>query len=293
MECGTSIVRKELNDLKAVLNQNVKSSTTRTDKNRGGKSHFSLVQTPSEFDKNMIQTVLLDDLLPFVTFKKAFMKIDVEFHENCVLKGGEQFFKSVEIPYVFMEWSLRQPDTGGQILDFMKRHKYTPRQPMFQGDKTRLFNFQSGLFWTHMDLKGQISTIMEKERFLYFGYASNLLKERLLVDKPGAYKKFICVGKLKSLFWKEMSDDSLRSSLMIRNDKSEANSDFVRDENVVAEIGSENKSDATQNCPKHKASKTTNNKIMEKERFLYFGYASCNCCQTTSYVPLMHKLKVI
>ncbi|ESO95945.1 hypothetical protein LOTGIDRAFT_175026 [Lottia gigantea] len=62
------------------------------------------------------------------------------------------------------------------------------------------------------------------------------------------------------------SDDSLRSSLMIRNDKSEANSDFVRDENVVAEIGSENKSDATQNCPKHKASKTTNNKVRTRDR---------------------------
>ncbi|ESO90373.1 hypothetical protein LOTGIDRAFT_164300 [Lottia gigantea] len=70
----------------------------------------------------------------------------------------------------------------------------------------------------------------------------------------------------QSLFWKEMSDDSLRSSLMIRNDKSEANSDFVRDENVVAEIGSENKSDATQNCPKHKASKTTNNKVRTRDR---------------------------
>ncbi|KAK6185825.1 hypothetical protein SNE40_007973 [Patella caerulea] len=38
---------------------------------------------------------------------------------------------------------------------------------------------------------------MSKEKFYHFGYASNMLKERLLVDRPNAYKKFVCVAKLQ------------------------------------------------------------------------------------------------
>ncbi|ESO96268.1 hypothetical protein LOTGIDRAFT_174923 [Lottia gigantea] len=127
---GTKIMRK-----KSSSNITLESSTATIMKDNTGLSHIKVVQTPSEFDKNTIQTVLLDDLLPFVTFKKAFMKIDVESHENSVLKGGEEFFKSVEIPCIFMEWfqHAKKQDTAAEILDFMKRHKYTPRQPKLEG----------------------------------------------------------------------------------------------------------------------------------------------------------------
>ncbi|ESO96267.1 hypothetical protein LOTGIDRAFT_174922 [Lottia gigantea] len=94
-------------------------------------SNIKLVNTPMKFNKNVIDTVLLDDLLPFVSFKKAFMKIDVEEHENSVLKGGDQFFDSVDIKYVLMEWfqNAKNPRSAKEIIEFMKKHSYSAESP--------------------------------------------------------------------------------------------------------------------------------------------------------------------
>lgn len=58
--------------------------------------------------ENPIDTILMDDLLEVITFKKAVMKIDIEGHEIRAFARSELLFKEVHIPLILMEWAWRQ-----------------------------------------------------------------------------------------------------------------------------------------------------------------------------------------
>ena len=65
-----------------------------------------------------IDTVLLDDLVPFIPFKKAVMKIDIEGHEHKALSKAEELFNKVKIPYIYMEWTFLKSFKGEASEDF-------------------------------------------------------------------------------------------------------------------------------------------------------------------------------
>ncbi|KAK6166611.1 hypothetical protein SNE40_023262 [Patella caerulea] len=94
----------------------------------GTRVHPVNSSTGTSFNPNIIDTVFLDDLLPLIPFKKAFMKMDVESHENSVLKGGNNFFATLDIPYVLMEWfqHVNNPVSAMEIINFMTLHNYKP-----------------------------------------------------------------------------------------------------------------------------------------------------------------------
>ncbi|ESP01877.1 hypothetical protein LOTGIDRAFT_172344 [Lottia gigantea] len=100
-------------------------------------------------DKNTATTVLLDDLLPFVAFKKAFIKMDVEGHENYVLNGGEQFFSAIDVRYVLMEWTAHNKDSrsGRQIVAFLRRHGFSPSKPTILKKTFKENEGNNNIFW--------------------------------------------------------------------------------------------------------------------------------------------------
>ncbi|XP_041367476.1 uncharacterized protein LOC121382060 [Gigantopelta aegis] len=76
-----------------------------------------------------LYTVLLDDLLPLVTFKKAVMKLDVETHELQVIKGGTQFFKQIDVTSILMEWMFHKNDEGQQLKVLVMNLGFKPFDP--------------------------------------------------------------------------------------------------------------------------------------------------------------------
>ena len=80
-----------------------------------------------------VQTATLDDLLELPDFdlKKVIIKMDVEGYENRVFRGGEKFFKRVDVRAVLMEWMwLKTGPAGQEIIDFLTRHGFTPTRPV-------------------------------------------------------------------------------------------------------------------------------------------------------------------
>ena len=75
---------------------------------------------------NVVQTILLDDLIPFFKDYSVFIKIDIETYEWKALQGAEKFFNEIDVAYVLMEWSYhREHGDGPEIIDFMfKRGLY-------------------------------------------------------------------------------------------------------------------------------------------------------------------------
>ena len=69
-----------------------------------------------------INTVMLDDLVPFIPFKKAVMKIDIEGHEHKALSKAEELFNKVEISFIFMEWMfLGKYKHGSEDFDLVNK----------------------------------------------------------------------------------------------------------------------------------------------------------------------------
>lgn len=53
---------------------------------------------------NTLQTIYMDDLLEFMTFDKAILKMDIEGSEGKAIQKASNLFKEKYIPFVFMEF---------------------------------------------------------------------------------------------------------------------------------------------------------------------------------------------
>ncbi|XP_064647879.1 uncharacterized protein LOC135500372 isoform X2 [Lineus longissimus] len=69
-----------------------------------------------------VDTVYLDDLLEVIDFKKAILKIDIEGQEVKAFTHASELFKTVDIPYVFMEWKWIK---NLNRITFLKNFFYT------------------------------------------------------------------------------------------------------------------------------------------------------------------------
>lgn len=53
-----------------------------------------------------IKSILMDDLIPYIPFKTAVLKMDIEHHEPYALFRSEKLFKAIDIRAIFMEWTI-------------------------------------------------------------------------------------------------------------------------------------------------------------------------------------------
>ncbi|XP_067660766.1 uncharacterized protein [Haliotis asinina] len=129
--------------------------------NNIGGTHISDVREPitdvnvdDDYNKNFINTVLLDDILPFVNFSKAFIKIDVEGHEYEALKEGRQFFANIDVFGVLMEWfQIRTSKRGFQLRNLMTSFNFRAEDPQLRGrlDQSKPASWPSDILWLKKD----------------------------------------------------------------------------------------------------------------------------------------------
>ena len=80
-----------------------------------------------------IPTILMDDLVNLVDFRRAIMKIDIEGQEVPALSHSLQLFTKVDIPFIIMEWwgAYRLYTTDEQramvtlLISFFKNNGYS------------------------------------------------------------------------------------------------------------------------------------------------------------------------
>lgn len=76
---------------------------------------------------NTAETILLDDLIPYVIGGKTFLKMDVEGHEWNVLNGGHTFFQTTDVIGILMEWvHHRHQESGRYIIEFLMKNGLLP-----------------------------------------------------------------------------------------------------------------------------------------------------------------------
>ena len=104
-------------------------------------------------DGSDVMSAKLDDLLKLPHFKNNFrsvvVKMDVEGSEGRILKGGEQFFNSVNVIAVLMEW-VKHRKEGRFIIEFMTRHGFVATFPyvyMQKLDPSRSATWPRDIVW--------------------------------------------------------------------------------------------------------------------------------------------------
>jgi FkbM family methyltransferase len=81
--------------------------------------------TPGYLQTRKVKTILMDDLLEVITFRKAILKIDIEGHELEAFKFARKLFYLVDIPYVFMKWNwVKRSPEGDFVYNFFKQRDY-------------------------------------------------------------------------------------------------------------------------------------------------------------------------
>ncbi|XP_046363452.1 uncharacterized protein LOC124140112 [Haliotis rufescens] len=89
-------------------------------------------------------TITLDDTLPYLPFKKAVLKMDIQEYEYYALSGAGRFFKEIEVPAILMEWVLMKSDINGKnLVDLLSNWNYSAYEPIIGGKKLDINQFLS------------------------------------------------------------------------------------------------------------------------------------------------------
>lgn len=95
-------------------------------------------------------SILLDDLIPFIKTRKVFLKIDLEGYECHVICSATKFFDVFDIPVVFVEirHTKRQPCFEAMVK-FLEDRNYEA----FAEDKDEIsLDYKSFPNWTYHDM---------------------------------------------------------------------------------------------------------------------------------------------
>jgi len=65
-----------------------------------------------------VTTVVMDDLLEVVDFRRAVMKMDIEGHERHAFLHANRLFDNVNVDYIFMEWLILKGYVECRCLKF-------------------------------------------------------------------------------------------------------------------------------------------------------------------------------
>ena len=105
-----------------------------------------------------VTTILLDDLVQIIPFKKAAMKIDVEGHEHKAFDKAHEFLTAINISYIYMEWlflgKYQEPKSDDfalvqKMLKMFQEKGFEPYRVTIKKQKTNIAKLkpESGKKW--------------------------------------------------------------------------------------------------------------------------------------------------
>lgn len=96
--------------------------------NIGGSVIKEIDETNSKHSNgNVVEAITLDDIAEILKNKKAFIKMDIESYELNAILGAHNFFQTVDVRYIQMEWThFRYNEKGHIITDSLIKHGLFP-----------------------------------------------------------------------------------------------------------------------------------------------------------------------
>ena len=110
-----------------------------------------VVEKKEDSVKNLVPTILVDDLIPLVKTRNIAIKMDIEGHEVNALQGAKTFFQTFDVKFILMEFMHhRSQDSGHTIENFLVRNGFMPYGNVADGKILNLQNFYNwpeNVFW--------------------------------------------------------------------------------------------------------------------------------------------------
>ncbi|XP_071118086.1 uncharacterized protein [Haliotis cracherodii] len=95
--------------------------------NVGGSRIEPVSESTRNDNDTIVDSIVLDDLVRVVDFKKVFIKMDIEGHEVNAFRRASQFFQTFDVRYIMMEWMFqRHSPHGREIANFLTRNGFLP-----------------------------------------------------------------------------------------------------------------------------------------------------------------------
>ncbi|XP_046543485.1 uncharacterized protein LOC124253717 [Haliotis rubra] len=95
--------------------------------NVGGSRIEPVSESTHNTNDTIVDSIVLDDLVRVVDFKKVFIKMDIEGHEVNVFRRASKFFQTFDVRYIMMEWMFqRHSPHGREICNFLIRNGFLP-----------------------------------------------------------------------------------------------------------------------------------------------------------------------
>ena len=79
------------------------------------------------FCSEVVETITLNDVVKYVPFRYAVVKLDIEGHEWNALSSSQDFFSSIFVTHIIMEWFwLQKTDNGRKVAEYLFSLNYEP-----------------------------------------------------------------------------------------------------------------------------------------------------------------------
>ena len=109
----------------------------------GGPSNVS--DSPC-LEPTTFHSAMLDDILPFITFEKAFLKVNVQGFEDRIIRGGSKFFSQIDVQGILLKWDFYKNTRGIRFLKDMLNLNYVPFDPVTPDIELKREHFMN---WPH------------------------------------------------------------------------------------------------------------------------------------------------
>ncbi|XP_052244431.1 uncharacterized protein LOC127853728 [Dreissena polymorpha] len=128
------------------------------DDNRGGAhvervvdKNNAKVATKKSKKHITVETITLDDLIPYVERTKVVIKMDIEGHELNAITGAKTFFQTVNVRAILMEWThYRSKESGKTLADILIKEGFLPYTSVPAEkvlDPEKFYTWPENVFW--------------------------------------------------------------------------------------------------------------------------------------------------
>lgn len=119
--------------------------------NIGGAHIVSEIKRDSSFNVVAAETILLDDIIPYIKSGEVFIKMDAEGHEWNILRGSHNLFQNKNVKAILMEWvHYRHQQNGKYIVEYLIKNGLLPYSDVSMKrilDPASYYTWPENIFW--------------------------------------------------------------------------------------------------------------------------------------------------
>ncbi len=128
-----------------------------------------------------VRTILIDDLIPVISFNKAILKIDCQGYEYRAFKFAKKLLAKIDVVYIYMEWIVmkdlyhsvnkHEKESVMELIRSLLDHGYRPHSVDAHGakqlDPNTWHTWPTDIVWRHLPNEQEYQHILKHHFMLW------------------------------------------------------------------------------------------------------------------------------